>query len=32
MYITSIVGLSIYFMVSALVECLIKEESERERF
>ena len=32
MYITSIVGLSIYFMVSALIECLTKEESEKGRF
>lgn len=32
MYITSIIGLSIYFMVSALIECLTKEENERGGF
>ena len=32
MYITSIVGLSIYFMISALVECLTKEKNERGGF
>ena len=32
MYITSIISLSAYFMVSALIECLTKEENERGGF